>query len=140
MKLNCFLRGADLVREELGEDGPGHAAFGELRQAFPVGRRLGHVGRPRLHGFPGRVAGGLSTPALLLREAFYELAQPARERAALGPVLAPEAEVGVGVDGAGDQGVVGEETDLGVGVLARDLGERPDGPYASIFYEYGAVP
>src|SRR5918993_1832811 len=42
-KLHRLLGGADLVREELGEDGPGHAAFGELRQAFPVGRRLGHV-------------------------------------------------------------------------------------------------
>src|SRR5215212_7314096 len=73
-KLHRLLRGTDLVREELGEDGPGHAAFGELRQAFPVGRRLDHVGRARLHGFPGRVAGGLSTPALLLGEAFYELA------------------------------------------------------------------
>jgi hypothetical protein len=30
------LRGADLMREELGVDGPGHPAFGELRQAFSV--------------------------------------------------------------------------------------------------------
>src|SRR5215207_1714380 len=139
-KLHRLLRGADLVREVLGEDGSGHAAFGELRQAFPVGRRLGHVGRPRLHGFPGRGAGGLSTPALLLGEAVYELAQPARERAALWPVLAPETEVGVGVDGAGDQDVVGEETNLGVGILAPDLGDLPDGPNAAILYEHGAVP
>src|SRR5918998_3417237 len=45
-KLHRLLRGTDLVWKELGKDGPGHAACGELRQAFPVGRRLGHVGRP----------------------------------------------------------------------------------------------
>ena len=83
-ELDGLLGGADLVREELGEDGPGHAALGELRQAFSVRRGLGHVRRPRLHSLPGRVAGGLGGPGLLLREAFYKLAEPARERAALG--------------------------------------------------------
>src|SRR5918997_2416560 len=37
-ELHRLLRGADLVRKELGEDGSGHATRGELRQAFPVGR------------------------------------------------------------------------------------------------------
>src|SRR5919112_556815 len=139
-ELHRLLRRADLVRKELGEDGSGHAARGELRQAFPVGRRLGHVGSPRLYGLPGRVAGGLCAPALLLREAFYKLAQPARERATLGLVLPPETEVGVGVDGTGDQGVAGKETDLDVGVLTPDLGERPNRTYATVLHEHGAVP
>src|SRR5829696_6623182 len=36
-ELDGLLRGADLMREELGVDGPRHPAFGELRQAFSVG-------------------------------------------------------------------------------------------------------
>src|SRR5829696_304 len=35
-KVDSLLRGTDLMREELGVDGPRHPAFGELRQAFSV--------------------------------------------------------------------------------------------------------
>src|SRR5215210_5671849 len=88
-ELDGFLRGADLVREELGVDGPRHPAFGELRQTLPVRGRFGHERSPRLDGFPGRIAGRLGRPGLLFGQALDELGEPARERSPCGGIFPP---------------------------------------------------
>src|SRR5829696_5077670 len=137
--LDRLFWGADLVREELGVDGPRHPALGELRQAFPVWGGLCHIRRPRLYGLPGTVSGRLGRPGLLLGQTLDEPAQPSRERTSLGRVLPPETEVGVGVDRARNYRVVGEESDLGIGVPASDFCECSDGPYAPVVDEDGAV-
>src|SRR5215210_3963110 len=131
--------GADLMREKLGVDGPRHPARGELRQALPVRGRLGHVRSPRLDSLPGRVAGRPGRPGLLLGEALYEPGKPARKRSSCGGIFPPETEVGVRVYGARDHRVVGEEPDLGIGVLTPDFGERSQGLYAPVLYEQGPV-
>src|SRR5215217_2204493 len=128
-ELDGLLRSADLVREELRVDCARHPTLGELRQAFAVGRGLGHTGRPGLYSLPSGVAGGLGRPRLLLGQPLYEPAQPAGERAALRRIPPPEAKVGVGVDRAGDDRVVGEEPDLDVRVFAAHVPDRPDGLY-----------
>src|SRR5215212_2094106 len=76
-ELDGLLRGADLVWEELGVDGPRHPALGELRQAFPVRGGFGHVRRPSLYGLPGTVAGCLGGPGPFLGGGLYEHEQPA---------------------------------------------------------------
>jgi hypothetical protein len=92
------------------------------------------------YGFPGTVARCFGRPGLFLGEALYETGQPLRERATLRRILPPEAEVGVGVDRARDDRVVGEEPDLGTGVLASYVREIPHGLYASFPNEYCTIP
>jgi hypothetical protein len=48
--------------------------------------------------------------------------------------------VGVSVDRAGDDRVVGEEPDLGVRILASDVCDGSYDLYATVLYEHGAVP
>ncbi len=139
-ELDGLLGRAELVREELGVDGPGESRLGELRQALPVGRGLRHEGSTCLYGLSGRIAGRLGRPGLLLRQALYELREPSRERAALRRVAPPEAQVGVGIDGPRDDGVAGEEAELGVSTLPPDVFERTDGGDASVADEDRPVP
>src|SRR5918997_1286500 len=132
-------RPVEIPREEFGVHSTGQSAPGELRQALAVGRGLGHERRPGHYRLAGGVASRLRSPGLLLWETLYEPPEPASELTALRRVLATKSQVGVGIDGPGNNGVFGKEPYLRVRGPAPKVGERPDGSDAPVADENGPI-